>query len=115
MCVLGTVGAQSGLKFAGIPPPLSCACLVGAFAAGVHAGLGRGGLEPHRDVVLKGNTRQGQVVNTHRQGERNRARTAKARARVHLLVPAPPSAGRSALESLLQRHVERSAGTLFRC
>ena len=42
----------------------------------------------------------GQVVDTHRQGERNRARTAKARPRVHLVVPAPPSAGRSFLESL---------------
>ena len=54
-----------------------------------------------------------QVLDTHRQGERNRARTAEARARVHPVVPAPPSAGRSALESLQQGHTERPAGTLF--
>jgi hypothetical protein len=34
----------------------------------------------------------------------------KKGARVHPAVPAPPSAGRSALESLQQGHTERSAG-----
>ena len=43
-----------------------------------------------------------QVLDTHRQGERNRARTAEARARVHHVVPAAPAAGRSALESELE-------------
>ena len=54
-----------------------------------------------------------QVVDTHRQGERNRARTAKAGARVHPVVPAPPSAGRSALESHQQGHTEQLAGASF--
>jgi hypothetical protein len=48
------------------------------------------------------------VVDTHRQGERNCARTEKARARMHPVVPSPPSAGRSVLESLQQGHTERS-------
>jgi len=55
-CGLSAVGAQSGWKCAGTPPPLSHACLVSAFAAGAPAGLGRGDLEPHRNLVLKGST-----------------------------------------------------------
>ena len=54
-----------------------------------------------------------QVVDTHRQGERNRARTAEARARVHPVVPAAPAAGRSALESHQQGHTEQLAGASF--
>ena len=50
------MGAQSGWKCAGMPPPLSHAYLAGAFAAGAPVGLGRGDLEPHRDLVLIGIT-----------------------------------------------------------
>lgn len=39
-----------------MPPPLSHAYLVGAFAAGAPAGLGRGDLEAHRDLVLMDST-----------------------------------------------------------
>ena len=56
MCGLNAVGAQSGWKCAGMPPPLSHAYLVGFSAMGAPDGLGRGDLEPHRDVVLMDNT-----------------------------------------------------------
>jgi hypothetical protein len=56
MCDWNVVGAQSGWKCAGMPPPLSHADLAGAFAAGAPDGLARGDLEPRRGVVLKGNT-----------------------------------------------------------
>ena len=52
----------------------------------------------------------GQVVDTHRRGKRNHARTEKARARVQPAVPAAPAAGRSALESHQQGHTEQLAG-----
>ena len=52
-------------------------------------------------------------MDTHRRSEHNRARTEKARARVHPVVPAAPAAGRSALESHQQGHTEQLAGALF--
>jgi len=53
MCGLNAVGAQSGWKCAGMPPPLSHAYLVGFSATGAPDGLGRGYLEPHRDLVSR--------------------------------------------------------------
>ena len=53
MCGLNAVGAQSGWKCAGMPPPLSHAYLVGFSATGAPDGLGRGDLEPHRDLVSR--------------------------------------------------------------
>ena len=50
------MGAQSGWKCAGMPSPLSHACLAGAFATGAPAGLGRGDLELHRDLMLISST-----------------------------------------------------------
>ena len=83
--------------------------LAGAFAAGAPTGLGRGDLEPHRDLVLIAHRQCGlfngnQVVDTDRRGERNHARTEIVRARVNPAVTAAPAAGRSALESHQQGH-----------
>ena len=112
-CGLSAVGAQSGWKCAGTPPPLSHACLVSAFAAGAPAGLGRGDLEPHRDLVLKGSTgNYGGPGGGYTPPGRAQPRSKSARARVYHAPPSPPSAGRSALESPQQGHTEWSAGTL---
>ena len=85
------------------------AYLAGAFAAGAPAGLGRGDLEPRRDVVLRAPRapRGDLVVGTHRRGERNRARTAKARARMHPVVITTTLVCRYARGSHPQGHMER--------
>jgi len=103
---LNVVGAQSGWKCTGMPPPLPHAYLVGAFAAGAPAGLGRGDLEPRRDLVIIGATLYSWGPGG-RRGERNRARTAKARARMNPVVITTTLACRYARGSHPQGHMER--------
>jgi hypothetical protein len=98
--------AQSGWMCTGTPPPLSHAYLVGAFAAGAPAGLGRGDLEPRRELVPR--TPRGDLtVDTRHRGERNRARTAKARARMEPAVTTAILACRYARGGHPQGHMGR--------
>ena len=110
---LNAVGAQSGWKCTGMPPPLPHAYLVGAFAAGAPVGLGRGDLEPRRDLVIIGATLYSWGPGG-RRGERNRARTAKARARMNPVVITTTLVCRYARGSHPQGHMER-VGRPIRC